>query len=28
MSLEEDAVFTGGRLHWLSGRQTRLYLVS
>jgi Xaa-Pro aminopeptidase len=27
MSLEEDAVFTGGRLRWLSGRQTRLYLV-
>jgi Xaa-Pro aminopeptidase len=28
MSLEEDAVFTDGRLNWLSGRQTHLYLVS
>lgn len=27
MSLEEDAVFTCGQLRWLSGRQTRLYLV-
>jgi hypothetical protein len=27
MSLEEDAVFSGGRLRWLSGRQTRLHLI-
>ncbi len=27
MSLEEDAVLTGGGLRWLSGRQTRLYLI-
>ena len=27
MSLEEDAVLTSGGLRWLSGRQTRLYLI-
>jgi Xaa-Pro aminopeptidase len=27
MALEEDAVFTRGRLQWLSGRQTELYLI-
>ena len=27
MSLEEDAVLTGDGLRWLSGRQTRLYLI-
>ncbi len=27
MALEEDAAFTGGRLQWLSGRQTELYLI-
>jgi Xaa-Pro aminopeptidase len=27
MSLEEDAVLTREGLHWLSGRQTRLYLI-
>jgi Xaa-Pro aminopeptidase len=27
MALEEDAVFSGGRLEWLSGRQTALHLV-
>jgi hypothetical protein len=27
MALEEDAVLTDGRLQWLSGRQTRLYLI-
>ena len=27
IALEEDAMFTGGALHWLSGRQTSLYLV-
>jgi Xaa-Pro aminopeptidase len=27
MALEEDAVFTAGKLEWLSGRQTRLHLI-
>lgn len=27
MALEEDAVFAGGRLRWLSGRQTHLILI-
>jgi hypothetical protein len=27
MALEEDAVFSAGKLEWLSGRQTRLHLI-
>ena len=27
MLLEEDAAFTGGKLEWISGRQTRFYLI-
>ena len=27
MALEEDAVFAGGELRWLSGRQTQLHLI-
>jgi Xaa-Pro aminopeptidase len=27
IALEEDAVFTGGKLHWLSGRQTHFHLI-
>jgi hypothetical protein len=27
IALEEDAVFTGGSLQWLSGRQTQFYLI-
>lgn len=27
MALEEDAVFAGGKLRWLSGRQTQLHLI-
>jgi Xaa-Pro aminopeptidase len=27
MALEEDAVFTGGKCHWLDGRQTKLHLI-
>jgi hypothetical protein len=27
MALEEDAVFSGGKLQWLSGRQTTLHLI-
>ncbi len=27
MSLEQDAVFTGGKLYFLAGRQTELYLI-
>jgi hypothetical protein len=27
IALEEDAVFTGGGLQWLSGRQTKFYLI-
>ena len=26
-ALEEEAVLTGGRARWLSGRQTELYLI-
>ncbi len=27
MALEEDAVLSGGKMHWLDGRQTALYLI-
>ena len=27
MALEQDAVFTGGKLHFMAGRQTRLHLI-
>jgi hypothetical protein len=27
MALEQDAVFTGGKVYWLAGRQTKLHLV-
>ncbi len=27
MALEQDVVFTGGKAHWLAGRQTRLHLI-
>ncbi|MFB0543357.1 MAG: M24 family metallopeptidase, partial [Candidatus Bathyarchaeia archaeon] len=27
MALEEDVVFTGGKVHWLAGRQTKLHLI-
>jgi hypothetical protein len=27
MALEQDAVFTGGKLHFMAGRQTRLYMI-
>jgi len=27
MALEEDVIFTGGRCHWLDGRQTKLHLI-
>ena len=26
IALEDDAVFTGGKVHWLAGRQTKLHL--
>lgn len=28
MALEEDAVYTGGAVHWLAGRQTELHLIA
>jgi len=27
MALEDDAVFTGGRVYWLAGPQKNLYLI-
>jgi hypothetical protein len=27
MMLEEDAVYTGGKVHWLAGRQTKLHII-
>jgi hypothetical protein len=27
MALEQDVMFTGGAVHFLSGRQTRLHLI-
>ena len=27
MALEEDVVFTGGKVYWLAGRQTKLHLI-
>ena len=27
MALEEDAILSGGKMHWLDGRQEKLYLI-